>query len=347
MRRNRLKDQKVFYNFFSFNYHIMKHKLLLILFFFALAGVNAQQQPDRTKLRVVDTLSKQERLNRNPVILKAELDSMIQAYNAKLPPVQIKEPVKETITKIPVWITVAGIIALLVIALLSYLLFDYHKRLSKTIADLKRLIQHFEFYTSTSPGSNGKETNTRSKTALEKKITELSAELEKEKEMNESVMQEYGLVKQSIAEAYKVRNYPSFDKEKTEGQIIKDLLKTEKTVAVHAFEKFLKPAIAIMDANKNNPAKISKEESEQLLELLISLSLYHIEYLYLRINDLAVGGNIVQRIGSNGKGIDPGLLKKLNTEHGSRALALRMALNKSGIDKLSYPVFDETDLNNF
>lgn len=326
----------------------MKNKILLsVLFFLVLATANAQQQPDKTKLRVVDTLSKQEKANRNPIILKAELDSMIQLYNASLPPVQVKEPVKETITKIPLWITVAGIVALLVIALLSWLLFDYHKRLGKTIADLKRLIQHFEFYAASTAGSNGKEQVTKGKTALEKKVNELSAELQKEKEMNELVMQEYSLVKQSIAEAYKVRNYPSFDKEKTEGQIINDLLKTEKTVAIHAFEKFLKPAIAIMDANKNNPAKISKEESDQLLELLISLSLYHIEYLYLRINDLAVGGNIVQRIGSNGKGIDAALLKKLNMEHGSRALALRMALNKSGIDKLSYPVFDETDLNNF
>jgi hypothetical protein len=56
---------------------------------------------------------------------------------------------------------------------------------------------------------------------------------------------------------------------------------------------------------------------------------------------------MVQRIGSNGKGIDLALLKKLNTEHGSRALSLRMALNRSGIDQLTYPVFDETDLNNF
>jgi hypothetical protein len=56
---------------------------------------------------------------------------------------------------------------------------------------------------------------------------------------------------------------------------------------------------------------------------------------------------MVQRIGSNGKGIDPALLKKLSMEHGSRALALRMALNKAGISKLSYPVFDETDLNNY
>jgi hypothetical protein len=146
---------------------------------------------------------------------------------------------------------------------------------------------------------------------------------------------------------YKVKNYPFYDKAKEEGQMIKDLLLTERTVALHAFEKFMKPVIQITDTNKNNPAKISVEDSTKLLELLVSLSLYYIEYLYLRINDLSVGGNMVQRIGSNGKGIDPGLLKKLNVEHGSRALALRMALNKSGISKLSYPVFDETDLNNF
>lgn len=326
----------------------MKNKILLsILFLFAMTIVNAQQQQDKTKLRVVDTLSKQERKDRNPIILKAELDSMFQAYTANLPPVTIKDPVKETVAKIPLWVTIAGVAGLLVIALLSYLLFDYHKRLSKTIADLKRLIHHFEYYAATSAGSNGKEPAIKGKTALEKKISELSSALAKEKELNEAVTEEYTLVKQSIAEVYKVRNYPSFNKDKTEGQIINDLLKTEKTVANHAFEKFLKPAIAILDANKNNPAKISKEESEKLLELLISLSLYHIEYLYLRINDLAVGGTIVQRIGSNGKGIDPELLKKLNTEYGSRALALRMALNKSGIDKLTYPVFDETDLNNF
>jgi Sec-independent protein translocase protein TatA len=326
----------------------MKNKILLsVLFLFVLATANGQQQPDKTKLRIVDTLTRQERNNRNPVILKAELDSMIQLYNAGLPAVKPQEPVKEIVIQIPSWITVAGIAALFIIALLLYLLFGYHKRLTKTVSDLKRLIQNFEYYTASVSGNNTTERTTKGKTALEKKISELSAELQKEKELNESIMQEYVLVKQSIAEVYKVRNYPSFDKEKKEDEIIKDLLKTEKAVANHAFEKFLKPALAIMDANKNNPAKISREESEKLLELLVSLSLYHIEYLYLRINDLAVGGNIVQRIGSNGKGIDPALLKKLNTEHGSRALALRMALNKSGIDKLTYPVFDETDLNNF
>lgn len=326
----------------------MRNKIVLSgLFFFTLLTIHAQQQPDKTKLRVVDTLSKQERLNRNPVILKAELDSMIQLHNARFPPAPQKVPVKEIVTQIPSWMSVAGIAALFFIGVLLYLLFGYHKRLTKTVSDLKRLIKNFEFYTSSAPGTDVKDPNTRSKTALEKKISGLNEELEKLKESNQLLQQEYESVKQAIAESYKVRNYPAYDKEKNEEEIIKDVLLTERSVTLHAYEKFLKPVISIADANKNNPAKISNEDSEKMLELLISLSLYYIEYLYLRVNDLSVGGNIVQRIGSNGKGIDPDLLKKLNTEHGSRALALRMALNKSGIDKLTYPVFDETDLNNF
>jgi hypothetical protein len=327
----------------------MKYKLLFfILSLFLLASSRAQQQqPSRTAIRIVDTLTKQERNTRTPVLLKAELDSMIQAYIAGLPPAKPQEPVKEIITEIPTWVTVAGIAVLVIIALLLYLLFSYHKRLTKTVSDLKRLIQNFEFYTSSVNGAGKTEKTVKNKTALEKKINELTIELEKEKETGQSVMQEYGLIKQSIAEVYKIRNYPFFDKEKGENEVITDLLKTEKAVANHAFEKFLKPVIAITDTNKNNPAKISKEDGEKLVELLISLSLYHIEYLYLRINDLAVGGSIVQRIGSNGKGLDPSLLKTLNIEHGSRALVLRMALDKAGIHQLSYPVFDETDLNNY
>ena len=326
----------------------MKNRILLFILFFSVwVSGHSQQQPDKRKLRIVDTLTTQERNNRNPVILKAELDSMIQLYMAGLPPVKPQEPVKEIVKEIPEWIIITSVLSLAIVALLLYQLFNYHKRLTKTVSDLKRLIQHFEFYAASAGTADPKEKTATKKSSVEKRLNELTEELEKQKASYAAVMHEYGLIKQSIAEVYKVRNYPLFDKTKSEDQIIQDLLKTEKTVANHAFEKFLKPLLAIADANKNNPARISPEDSERMLELLISLSLYYVEYLYLRVNDLAVGGNIVQRIGSNGKGIDPALLKKLNTDHGSRALALRMALNKSGISKLTYPVFDETDLNNF
>src|SRR5262245_23283530 len=106
-KRNPLRCQGALFNYFSFNKQIMRNKILiLVLFLFVFTAVNEQQQPDKTKIRIVYTLSKQDRMSRNPVILRAELDSMIQLYNASLPSVQIREPVRETITIIPVWTAV-------------------------------------------------------------------------------------------------------------------------------------------------------------------------------------------------------------------------------------------------
>jgi hypothetical protein len=324
----------------------MKYKILLsILLIFLLLNGHAQIQPDRRNIRVVDTLTTLERNNRNPVILKAELDSMIQSFNASQPQTQL-QPVKEIVNKIPLYVIGIGLGALLIIAFLLYQLLNNQKKFSRIITGMKSQIQNLELYAASDSTGNAPDRSVKSKAALEKKIGELTAELNKQIKQNQSDLEEYQLIKETIADVYKVRNYPGFDKEKDEGQIITGLLSTEKSVAIHAFEKFLKPIIQLIDANKNNPAKISKEDSDKLLELLVSLSLYYIEYLYLRVNELSVGGNIVQRIGNNGNGTDPALLKKLNTEHGSRALTMRMALNKAGIDKLSYPVFEDTDLNN-
>ena len=63
---------------------------------------------------------------------------------------------------------------------------------------------------------------------------------------------------------------------------------------------------------------------------------------------MSIGGKMVERIQglSNGNGLDAALLKKLNTEFGSRALVIKIALEKTGLHQLSYPVFDETNLNN-
>jgi hypothetical protein len=323
----------------------MKYKVILAsLFLFLAYFLQAQQQPERKGIRIVDTLSTQERNTRNPIILKAELDSLLQLYNATVPVVHQPDPVRST-TELPQWVLISGGLALLIIGLLLVRLSSYQKRLNRVVGDLKRLVQNFDFLAAT--GSNGNNTTKHSKNRQDKKIHELSEELERQKSSHQVLLQEYESIKAAIEETYKLKNYPTYHKEKQEGQMIREWVGTEKGVAVHAFEKYLKPVIAITDANKNNPARISLEESQKILELLVSLSLYYTEYLYLRINDLAVGGNIVRRIGSNGKGIDPALLKKLDLEHGSRALVLRMALNKAGVDKLSYPVFDETDLNNF
>jgi Sec-independent protein translocase protein TatA len=207
----------------------MKNKILFfVLFSFVWVVAHSQQQPDKRKLRIVDTLTTQERNNRNPVILKAELDSMIQLYMASLPHVKQQEPVKEIITEIPVWVTVTGIVVLVVVAALLYLLFHYHKRLTKTISDLKRLIQNFELLSSSASSPDTAEKSSKRKTTMEKRLNELSEELAKQKTDYETVMHEYGLIKQSIAEVYKVRNYPLFDKTKSEEQIIQDLLQNRE-----------------------------------------------------------------------------------------------------------------------
>ena len=167
------------------------------------------------------------------------------------------------------------------------------------------------------------------------------------KEYN-GIQHEYDSLKHGMLKAYKVKNYPGYDKAKDDTLAMQGVLETENSVANYAYEKFLKPILAITDANKNSPAKLNAEDQERLLDLLVSLSLLYIEYLYLRVNELSVGGTMVERIKGYGKGngLDTSLLRKLNTESGSRALVLKMALRSAHLQQLSYPVFDETNLNN-
>jgi len=339
----------------------MKQKLFVLMVLFLLTGRLFAQQPEAKYIRIVDTLSAQEMANRNTVILTSELDSLIQLYNSKVPRTVSKEPVREAGNGLFEYLLWSAVALLLIIVVLLYILFKNQKRSNYTIAALNRQIQHLELAAFSSPGpepnTGGKSKGKASLPALEKKVQSLTAQLEKvtktNHELEESLnvytssTQDYEMVKQQMMEVYKVRNYPGFNKEKTETEIVKSLLDTERAVAFYAYDHFLKPFLAIADANKNSPAKIDTGEREQMLNLLISLSLLYCEYLYLRINDLAVGGKIVERIGGlrNGNNIDPATLKELNIEHGSRALVLRMVLDQSHIQNLSYPVFDETNLN--
>jgi hypothetical protein len=340
----------------------MKHKLFVLLFFCLVTCSLLAQEPEKKSIRIVDTLTVQERDNRNTVILKSELDSLIGLYNASQPKTLQQEPLVEEKAQVPIYLFVTGIAALLAIAFLLYILFRNQKKFQRTVSILHRQIQHLELAAYSSgnipdANSGNKVKGKVSVPGLEKKIQSLTTQLEKtvkEKEELEvslsettNIRHDFEAVKQQMMEVYKIRNYPGFNKEKTETEIVKSLLDTERSVALYAYEHFLKPVMAIADANKNNPAKINPEEREKLLDLLISLSLLYSEYLYLRINELSVGGKIVERIGSlkNGNNIDPALLKELSTEHGSRALVLRMVLDKTSIQNLSYPVFDETNLN--
>ena len=340
----------------------MNYKLIISIFFCLVTCNLLAQEPEKKSIRIVDSLTAQEKDNRNTVILKSELDSLVSLHNASQPKTLPQEPVAKAENLVPAYLLITGIAALLAIAFLLYVLFRKQKKFQRTVSILNKQIQHLELaaYSSAdianaNAGNKGK--GKVSVQSLEKKIQSLTSQLEtitREKEELETLLAEstnirhdFESVKQQMMEVYKIRNYPGFNKEKTETEIVKSLLDTERSVALYAYEHFLKPVMVIADANKNNPAKINPEEREKLLNLLISLSLLYSEYLYLRINDLSVGGKIVERIGSlkNGNNIDPSLLKELSTEHGSRALVLRMVLDKTAIQDLSYPVFDETNLN--
>ena len=290
----------------------MNFKLIISILFCLVSCSLVGQEPEKKSIRIVDTLTLQEKDNRNTVILKSELDSLIRLYNASQPKTIPQEPVVTAENQLPVYLLIIAIAALLAIAFLLYVLFRNQKKFQRTVSILDKQIQHLELAAYSSGNiADANSSNKIKKSSipgLEKKIQSLTTQLEKATKDNEeletlvsestNIRHDFESVKQQMMEVYKIRNYPGFDKEKTETEIVKSLLDTERSVALYAYEHFLKPVMAIADANKNNPAKINPEEREKLLNLLISLSLLYSEYLYLRINDLSVGGKIVERIGS-------------------------------------------------
>jgi hypothetical protein len=330
------------------NKKIMRYKIycsfVLLIFSMSLLA----QQPDTKYIRIVDSLTAQEKANRNPVILKTELDSLIRQFNASQPQLVVKEPEKEITGSINQYLP-AGLFAIIgLLVLVIYMFNRYQQKINRVIAGLGNAL----------PVMVKEKRGKMPPQSLENKISDLNAELLKLSKENEGlnrvikeyngVQHEYDSLRHGILKAYKVKNYPGYDKSKDETLAMQGVLETENSVAAFAYEKFLKPILMITDANKNNPAKINEADSEKLLDLLVSLSLLYIEYLYLRVNDLSIGGKMVERIQglSKGRGLDISLLNKLNTEFGSRALVIKMALNKAELHQLSYPVFDETNLNN-
>jgi hypothetical protein len=344
-----------------FNKMTMRYKIYISVLLLVFSAGLFAQQPDARHIRIADTMTAQEKANRNPVILKTELDSLIKQYNTNQVQQVVNEPLKETTNNSNRYI-LAGLFA--IIALLGfviYLFYRHQQKINRAIAGMTEKEKQSESAYGNGLHAITKEKNSKGKAtpqSLENKINDLNAELHKLSKENEGlnrvikeyngIQHEYDSLKHGILKSYKVKNYPGYDKAKDETLAMQGVLETENSVATYAYEKFLKPILAITDANKNNPAKINGTDREKLLDLLVSLSLLYIEYLYLRVNDLSIGGKMVERIKgfSSANGLDASLLKKLNMEFGSRALVIKMALNKAELHQLSYPVFDETNLNN-
>lgn len=337
----------------------MQIKICFTLLLLALSTRPFSQQPETKYIRIVDTLTVPEKANHNRVILKSELDSLIRQYNAIQVQPEVMTPEKETTTDTNSYLFAGLVTVIILLSFLIYMFYRHQHKINRTIAGLNEIAKQPE----TSNGNNGYAVTREKKgkalpQTAESKINNLNEELHKLTKENEGlnrvlkeyngIQQEYDSLKYGILKAYKVKNYPGYDKTKDETIAMKGVLDTENSVATYAYEKFLKPILAITDANKNMPAKLSVTDREKLLDLLVSLSLVYIEYLYLRVNELSIGGTMVERIKGHGKGnaLDTSLLRKLNTESGSRALVIKMALSTAKMYQLSYPVFDETNLNN-
>lgn len=334
----------------------MRYRLFL-LFLFALFSVSLYAQTETKNIRIVDTLTPQEKKSRNPIILKSELDSMIKLHEASIVKPPVQEPIIEEKANSNTWLLVIVAVTLAAAGLLVGLFIQQRKRFANISDSLIRQLRQLEYHASLSANGMTNENDKKLISDMQTKTRDLNARLEKLKTENESLnavvkeysrtQNEYEALIKTISKTFKVKKYPGASEGRSDIETLIGLFETERSFTTNVYEHFLKPITSIVDANKNNPANISKEQQDKLLELLISLSLLYIEYLYLRINELSVGGNMVQRINDikNGLKLNPGLLKKLNTQNGSRALVLRLALEKINLNNLSYPVFEETDLN--
>lgn len=328
----------------------MSIKLLIGLFACIVNIAAIAQQGEKKTIRVVDSLSAQEKANRNPILLHTELDSLIKIYQQSLP-VEIRKPDPVPAPQRSDHTAFLFIAILLLTALVILLVYDNRKISARSLKLLRKKLESEQAINELKPRKS------KAVMTLENKIDDLTAEINRLHQENEGlnsvineyngVQHDYDALKHGMQKIYKVRNYPGNDQQKTEANSLQQVFATEDRVANYAYEKFLKPILAITDSNKNHPAKTSEENMQRLLDLLISLSLLYIEYLYLRVGELSIGGKMVERIQglSVGNGVDPSLLRQLDMHHGSRALVLKMMLNKLNLPQLSYPVFDETNLN--
>ncbi len=310
----------------------MKKNLLVV---FLLAGTLClqAQNPGKHQLRIVDTLTPLERNTRNPVLLQSEVDSIIHAYLAQQPPAEpvvMPQPIVKKEIPAGVWIVAGATLALVVTVLL--VVFRKQNKTSRQLRDLVAEVRS---------QANGK-TAGRENTA-----GGIAAAGSKANVNVQARLDAFEALKQEMMATYKIRNYPGYDRTRSEEELLVDLVKTERSFAEYAYNHFLKPVFVITDANKNHPARMRKEEALEAANLLLSLALFYSEYLFLRSGELAIGGKMVARMQGVRANVplDEELLKKLNREHGSRALVMRMILDKLGVSELSYPVFDETNLN--
>jgi hypothetical protein len=319
-------------------------------------------QNDSTRLRLVDSLRADQKSNR--VLLKSELDSLLKLYGKPVEPQQVEhqQPLTQEAETDPIWPVLAGLG--LVLLLIIYSIYRSGQQAQYISSLLERQHHSIEKFNSQPATATGpmvtKEPAKPQKaklTTLESKIQEQTKAIEKLTAENEQLLEDvkdmagfktmYQEVVDGVTKTFKVKNYPHNGDVKTEHGLLLAWLDTERAFTTNVYEKYVKPVHAILEANKKDPAHTPNDEKNKLAELLVSVSLLYMEYLYLRVAELSIGGKIVDRINliKKAAAINAATLKQLDVEHGSKALVLHLALREKNIGPLSYPVLDETNLN--
>jgi hypothetical protein len=344
-------------------------KLVVCLMLF-IGSTGLYAQTDSTRIRIADTLSAEQKKSHNRVLLRSELDSLLKLYSKPVEPQQQIEPTN-TVTETPIntatWPVLIGLgITLLLLVYGIYRTSKHTQRITNTLERQKLHIEQLLLQQQNSPAGAAapvkpepvKGGTQKSKLAsLETKILEQTRALEKLTAENEQLMDDvkdmagfktmYQEVVEGITKTFKVKHYSPNGEGKSEHELLMQWLDTERAFTTNVYEKYVKPVHTILDANKKDPAHTPADEKNRLAELLVSVSLLYMEYLYLRVAELSIGGKIVDRINliKKASAINASTLKQLDVEHGSKALVLHLALREKNIGPLSYPVLDETNLN--
>ncbi len=260
----------------------MRYKFFL-LFLFAFFSASMYAQTETKNIRIVDTLTPQEKKSRNPVILRSELDSLIRLHEASIVKPPVLEPVKEEKDNSTIWLLAGIFVMLAAAALLVGLFFQQRKRFANISDHLIRQLRQLEFQVNLSANGMTNENDKKLISDMQTKTRDLNVRLEKLKGENESLnavlkeysrtQNEYEALIKTISKTFKVKKYPGASEGRSDIETLIGLFETERSFTAHVYEQFIKPITAIVDANKNNPANISKEQQDKLLELLISLSL--------------------------------------------------------------------------
>ena len=143
----------------------MYRKLIVSLLFCLLTVFLFGQEPVRRTLRIADTLTAKEKAGDNTVLLRSELDSLIQLYMASQPQKKVVEPTQELSQKseMPLYILIAAAVVLLVVAFLLYKLFKSQEKFRRTISMLNRQMQHIEMNMAAANTNDSSTMNKKSK----------------------------------------------------------------------------------------------------------------------------------------------------------------------------------------